>query len=443
MENKFVEEYKKKMVRNYGFIPDKIEPQHYVFGSGKLGSEILTDGHWLEYLQPFEELQYNSFIDSYNCTGYGTENCLTTLLKRKFFGTSDWLEDYADFSERVIGILAHTKPPGNTPYNVAEAIRKGGLVAQKYLPFDETIKTIIQYFSPDPLTPELIEKGLSFKWGIGHEAVVNVSPTSLIEALKRSPLGVGVFGWQEKDGIYYRNGEPANHWVALVDFKENEYWIIYDSYLADGKPLKKLNWNYKFESVRLYMIKDISFSPANIAKKISIIQKLLVLFNQLLDLINAKYTQITKDTVITELEPVEMPPEAPATLPEASKPISRINDIALAVKIHEGWYQGSRSFRNFNPGNLRYSAYTKSLGALDKDDKNFCIFKTEEAGFNALCQLLKDAFNGLLIPYKNCENLQDFFCVYAPSFENDSVFYAKFVCEKTGIDIKTSLKDLA
>jgi hypothetical protein len=58
-------------------------------------------------------------------------------------------------------------------------------------------------------------------------------------------------------------------------------------------------------------------------QKISIIQKLLVLFNQLLDLINAKYTQITKDTVITELEPepepVEMPPEAPAKPAEEIK----------------------------------------------------------------------------------------------------------------------------
>ncbi len=252
--NDFIKDYKRKMVRNYGFIKDEITPDNYVFGSGQLIGEKLTDGHWLPYLAK-EELQYNSFIDTFNCTAYGTENCITPLLRRKFLNTPEWNPDYDDFSERVIGIMAKTKPPGNTPHKVAEAIRKSGLVAQRYLPFNETIKTIIEYFSPDPLTPELIERGLNFKYGIGHDWVQNHTPEGLKEALKYSPLGVGVLGWQERNGLYYRDkNDPENHWVALVDYKDGEYWIIYDSYLVDGKPLKKLEWNYCFDTVKRYSI---------------------------------------------------------------------------------------------------------------------------------------------------------------------------------------------
>lgn len=283
----FEEEYKQKMTRNYGFVKDIITSDHYVFGASKLIGEKLTDGHWLSYLPIGEEMQYNLFIDTYNCTAYGTANCIETLLRRKFLNTSDWLLDYNDFSERVIGIMAHTKPPGNSPHTVAEAIRKGGLVGQKYLPFDESIKTIIQYYSPDPLTPELIQRGLNFKYGIKHEWVQNLTPEGLKEALCYSPLGVGVFGWQERNGLYFRDDEPANHWVALVDFKEEEYWIVYDSYLVDGKPLKKLEWNYKFEIPKRYAILNIN-SPASIQKQISIITKIIKLLKQWIILLGSK-----------------------------------------------------------------------------------------------------------------------------------------------------------
>jgi len=443
MENKFLEKYKRKMVRNYGFIKDEIIPEHYVFGSGQLSGEILTDGHWISYLTK-DELQYNSFIDSYNCTGYGTENCITPLLRRKFLNTPEWNPDFDDFSERVIGIMAHTKPPGNSPHIVAEAIRKNGLVAQKYLPFNETIKSIIEYFSPDPLTKDLVDKGMSFKWGIGHDWVPDHTPEGLKAALCYSPLGVGVFGWQERNGLYYRDeGDPENHWVALVDYVDGKYWIIYDSYLSDNKPLKKLEWNYNFSTVKRYAILGTGFSPANIVKQISIIQKLINLFQQLINMINEKYAKLTKDTIITEPDPVEPAVETPEPPQIDEKPLNRINDIALAIKEFEGWYPGSRSFRNKNPGNLRFSKYTQSLEAIGKDEKNFCIFKCEEIGFGALCQLLTDAFNGLLIPYKKCKTLLDFFKVYAPSSDgNYPLKYVAFVSKKMGIDSGVLLKDL-
>ena len=114
---------------------------------------------------------------------------------------------------------------------------------------------------------------------------------------------------------------------------------------------------------------------------------------------------------------------------------------AEAIKKHEGWYVGSRSYRNFNPGNLKLTSYTRSLGALAKgDDKGFAIFPTYEAGWNALLQFLRDARANQLIAYRNyaknrgraVPTLNDFFQVYAPQSENDTNHYAQVVANYIG-----------
>lgn len=54
-----------------------------------------------------------------------------------------------------------------------------------------------------------------------------------------------------------------------------------------------------------------------------------------------------------------------------------LRDLALAHQKHEGWYKGSMSYRNNNPGNLRlksgafavYPSYAAGLAALEYDLK--------------------------------------------------------------------------
>lgn len=138
---------------------------------------------------------------------------------------------------------------------------------------------------------------------------------------------------------------------------------------------------------------------------------------------------------------------------------------AEAIKEFEGWKPGSRSYRTNNQGNLRYTSYTKSLGAIGKDAGNFCIFSDEQAGFDALCQFLTDAAGRKLKPYhvfsfaiayhrkmmpegKNGDELpdfsiRDFFHIYAPSSDsNNPHIYASFVAGKLGVEPEYLIKDL-
>lgn len=144
---------------------------------------------------------------------------------------------------------------------------------------------------------------------------------------------------------------------------------------------------------------------------------------------------------------------------------SKLQTWAEATKIREGWIvpgqnpsypQGSRSYRNNNPGNLKYSAYTAGLGASGKDDKGFARFGSYESGLAALMALFRDAANLELRAYRQyAESLAahrggekyltilDFYAVYAPTEDqNDPNSYALFVAYKLGVDPQTKIKTL-
>lgn len=124
---------------------------------------------------------------------------------------------------------------------------------------------------------------------------------------------------------------------------------------------------------------------------------------------------------------------------------------AAAAKVREGWAIGTTSYRNLNPGNLRYTPYTKSLGAIGHDPQNFCIFPTYAAGENALLQFFRDARANELIPYREyaqkhgrkMPTLQDFYQVYAPAADsNDPNSYAVFVAKQIGCTIDTPINQI-
>src|SRR3990167_1015973 len=113
----------------------------------------------------------------------------------------------------------------------------------------------------------------------------------------------------------------------------------------------------------------------------------------------------------------------------------RILDIfARAITKHEGlfppsarnFWRGSRSYRNNNPGNLRYIGQAGSTG---KDKQNFAIFKTFEAGYNALIRDIEAKFSGNTRTGLNPKStIQQFFQVYAPVEDsNDPWRYAMSV----------------
>lgn len=409
---------------NYGLVTPVLEPDHYLLGASPLrGDEILPSGDWSRFL-PDTEPQNIRGIETYNCTGFGTHNVIETMLRQR--GKA------ANYSDRALGIAAGTSPVkgGNDPHVVAETIRKSfGAVDESVLPFDASVQTVTDYYRPNPLTSSIVRQGASWwnSFSLGHEWVIPPGSTMslkdkqllLAASLKYSPIGISVYAWQQgTDGHYHKPvGAPDNHWVALVYAELGSYWEIFDSY--DGY-IKRLAWDYDFGYAKVYYIQ-----PA-------------VPRATLISLLNAAYAKLRALFA------------APATDIGAVPTDERLKEWCAAIQEREGWAPGSHSYRNNNPGNLRYSPYQSG-----RDSSNFSIFPTYAAGLNALMHQLRIVCNGTSPAYNsaarskfglaNCSllSIYQFYEIYAPSSDqNDPSSYANFVAKRLGVTPWTKIKDL-
>jgi hypothetical protein len=169
-------------------------------------------------------------------------------------------------------------------------------------------------------------------------------------------------------------------------------------------------------------------------------EALLPLYKRLLDLIAQ---------LLGKLQPVE-PPVVPVAPPEPPKPKRNLlREFCLCIREYEGWYapgdhpqhpQGSKSWRNNNPGNCRYSSkgYLPMYGMVKKDKDNFAIFGDYATGWMYLQNLVKSKIKD------NPEHtLIQFFQVYAPAEDhNNPVAYATYVAKKLRVPVETRIKQL-
>lgn len=119
------------------------------------------------------------------------------------------------------------------------------------------------------------------------------------------------------------------------------------------------------------------------------------------------------------------------------QPKKRLYQLGEAIKKHEGWYVGSRSYRNNNPGNLRWSKYQ-----IGRDSGGYAIFKDYEQGWEALMFQLEIAKDGRSGVYSPEMTLREFFAVYAPSGDNNNPeAYAQAVADQLKVDITYQIKD--
>ena len=117
-----------------------------------------------------------------------------------------------------------------------------------------------------------------------------------------------------------------------------------------------------------------------------------------------------------------------------------ITKFAEAIKTHEGWFAGSRSQRNHNPGNLKFANQEKAIG---KDNDNFAIFAKDEDGYEALMHQIIIAIDGRSKVYNPEMTILQFFERYAPSADNNNPHaYAKFVADYIGASINCQIKYL-
>lgn len=113
------------------------------------------------------------------------------------------------------------------------------------------------------------------------------------------------------------------------------------------------------------------------------------------------------------------------------------NEIAAVVEAGVGYLvvqrpdgttqrlQGSRNWRNNNPGNIEYGSYARSMGAVGTDGR-FAVFPTYEAG--------RAAKEGLIFNGSNYKNLTLTQAInrYAPPSENDTGWYQRTVLAAVG-----------
>lgn len=116
--------------------------------------------------------------------------------------------------------------------------------------------------------------------------------------------------------------------------------------------------------------------------------------------------------------------------------MTRLEAFCDAIKTYEGWYIGSRSWRNNNPGNLRYSKFqiTEAGG--------FAKFSNFGMGWLALAwDVLHKCYGKTKTGLGPESDLYDFFRVWAPTQDgNNNIEYTKWVAAKLGIPTSTKLK---
>lgn len=118
----------------------------------------------------------------------------------------------------------------------------------------------------------------------------------------------------------------------------------------------------------------------------------------------------------------------------------RLTKFCLAIQEHEGWYPGSHSYRNNNPGNIKYLGQPEATG---KDKSGFAIFPTYDAGFNYLKRMVANAASGKSQQYSSMMSILLYFKKYAPSEDNnDPTAYAKAVAARCGLSINDPIKRL-
>lgn len=106
-------------------------------------------------------------------------------------------------------------------------------------------------------------------------------------------------------------------------------------------------------------------------------------------------------------------------------PVSPLEALADAITNAEGWHPGSRSNRNRNPGNMRYSIRQQSL-----DPDGYSVFESMRDGYAALCVDLEVKVEGKSSTgIKPSSTVQQFADVWAPAGDrNDPHVYAKMLC---------------
>lgn len=403
----------------------------YVLGSyGSLGGDVLQPtGQWDVDL-PEDEVQNLNGIEPYACTLFALLNCVETLIKLQFG------ED-RNYSDRWLAKATGTDSKlGNDPQYVAEYLRAHGVVAQTDWGFDNWVDTFAKFYAPLPAALYSIAVEFIAEFEFKHE-YVPTDAASLKQALTYSPLAVGLYAWQQNfeqypEGYYFTPpGVQPNHCVMLYGYEPGQYWKVFDSY---DQTHKKLVWDFPFAvAKRFKLTRQTNTTSKGWYDFLSILWVWWPFGQKPIPPPVAPTSPVATTSSPT---PAPAPPPAPVPVKTVA-----LGDFCLAIRGYEGWNPGSRSFKNNNPGNCRYSTvgYTAVYKPVLKDPQNFAVFKDYATGWLYLRNLVKER-----IAAHPEWSLKDFFAVYAPaSDDNDPVAYAAAVAKQLGVDSDFLIKNIS
>lgn len=421
-------------LKRYGLkqIVEKEGDYHFGAFTKLSGLPLQPDGQWDKFLPPADD-QSRGNVETYACTCYGTCNVLEILSRR--------LGLNLDFSQRYLAINAGltVDSEGGDPNAVAEAARHQGLIDEQYLPFDDSVTTPQQFYSPIPMSQFLLSLGKEFigKYKLEHDTVACV-PNFLKEALRYSPLGVSVLAWVPKEGTdmyYFPQGQGYNHWCVLYGYVDGQYWLIWDSYAGNSK---KIAWDSLFGYAKRYSLTPQPMTPQD--KNI---------FMQILEAL-AKVLGLIKQEVPAPVIPVvdiAVPPPVPLqpvepTVPGIPQPIQpppfnkNLEAFARAIEKHEAFDK-----RWCNPGALKNASYAKTHGSIGATPSGFAIFPSYAHGWECLKDFIVDASKSEIIGLHDC-TIIDFFRQYASSPGDNPLAYAQQVAAAVGVPANTKLYEI-
>jgi hypothetical protein len=401
--------------KNFGLIVDPVVPEDFLGGTSQSleakygGEELVPDGDWSPYT-PSTEDQDTTTGDTFACVSHGTLNAVEMLARRRF-------SDIKNLSDRFLAKISGTVVgQGNSPKTVADALRHKWSVNEIEWP---DVETVAEFYAEIPahLKTVAVARGAEFEFG--YQYITN-SPTVIKEALKRSPVCIAVTAWMQGEGSYIRiPSAKENHWTTIIKVLPNGNYLCFDSFA----PFIKEVHPAACQSVAMsyYLNRQVVVESA--WKKF------------IKDLLAWVFSKPLEEPVKPRETPQDEPKPPQPTVPTTPPAPSRLEAFCEAIKVHEGWYPGSRSFRNNNPGNARFSSvgYLAKYEPVLRDPQGFAVFKDYAIGWLYLQNLVREYVR------KHPDwTLLDFFKTYAPAEDhNDPNAYAAAVGKRLGVDYKT------
>ena len=283
---------------NYGFVAPVITPDNYVLGSLLSAPKVVRNpsGNWAQWL-PLYEPQSSSY-ETFGCTSWGTLNVIETMINM-ITGVEP------NYSDRHIYNVVGINPPGHDPHDVAEKIRKNGLIPQSALPYTRTFE---EFRTPRPMTKVFNDQGLQWlqKYGLQHEWIfTDLKDKSkrlelMKECLRYSPLGVAVEAWTQVDGEYVSTGIPNNHWCMAFRIDEKNRVWVFDSY---DRSIKTLSADHDIQYAKRFHLDTIDTVKEKLSFAETILKAIMLVLSFLLP---TDIKPEVKDTPVTDTpEPVK------------------------------------------------------------------------------------------------------------------------------------------